>query len=85
MKSDNINLVEMFLAGLEQKSIEIMPSADDIVLISPLRPELPYRGREAVNTFLKRQVFPSFSKLKANIERHLVDENAICTLWWLVE
>ena len=80
-RAQNIKAVEAFLDGLTANSIERMPFARDIVLKSPLDPEHPSIGKEAAFKFLVERVFPKIPVCKATIERHIVEDECVATLW----
>jgi predicted SnoaL-like aldol condensation-catalyzing enzyme len=80
-KQSQIAAVEAFLTGLTRNSVEAMPFADDILLTSPLAPEHPARGRKEVVDFLENQVFPNVPVAAAKVERHIVEGDAVATLW----
>jgi limonene-1,2-epoxide hydrolase len=80
-RNAKISAVEAFLAGLTTNDIAKMPFAPDIVLASPLDPEHPARGRDAVIAFLKKRVFPKVPVRSARVERHIVEGDSVATLW----
>ena len=80
-KQSQIAAVGAFLTGLTKNSVDAMPFADDILLTSPLDPAHPARGPEAVIAFLEDQVFPKVPVASARIERHIVEGDAVATLW----
>ena len=80
-KQSQIAAVEAFLTGLTRNSVEAMPFADDILLTSPLDPAHPAHGRQEVVAFLPNQVFPNVPVAAAKIERHIVEGDAVATLW----
>jgi ketosteroid isomerase-like protein len=73
--------IENFLAGLTSNDIDRMPLADDILLVSPIDPQYPLVGKQAVFDFLKTRVFPKIPVCKAEVERHVVDGDCVGTLW----
>jgi predicted SnoaL-like aldol condensation-catalyzing enzyme len=73
--------IENFLAGLTSNDIDRMPLADDILLVSPIDPQHPLVGKQAVFDFLKTRVFPKIPVCKAEVERHVVDGDCVGTLW----
>ena len=80
-RTEMIKAVEAFLDGLTHKDIRVMPFAPDIVLKSPLDPEHPSVGQEAAFDFLTRRVFARIPVRKAEIERHIVGDDCVATLW----
>jgi predicted SnoaL-like aldol condensation-catalyzing enzyme len=80
-RDESIRPVEAFLKGLGTNNVEIMPLAADIVPTSPLDPDHPAAGREAVVEFLEKRVFPRVPVRKADIERHIVEGDCVATLW----
>jgi predicted SnoaL-like aldol condensation-catalyzing enzyme len=73
--------IENFLAALTSNNVEQMPFADDILLVSPIDPQHPLVGKQAVFDFLKTRVFPKIPVRKAEIERHVIDGDCVGTLW----
>ena len=80
-KQSQIAAVEAFIMGLTRNDVRAMPFADDILLTSPLDPGHPARGRDAVIAFLQKEVFPKVPVASAKIERHIVEGDAVATLW----
>jgi hypothetical protein len=80
-RAQKIKTVEAFLDGLTANSIEGMPFAPDIVLKSPLDPEHPSIGKEAAFKFLVERVFPKIPVCKAVVERQIVEDECVATLW----
>lgn len=76
-----VRAVEAFLEGLVKRSVDGMPFAPDIVLISPLDPANPKRGREQAFEFLKTRVFPKIPVRAATVERHIVEGEYVATRW----
>ena len=80
-REQTIRAIEAFLDGLVKSKSDIMPFDRDIVLISPLDPEHPKKGKEQAIEFLKTRVFPRIPVRGANIERHVVEGEYAATLW----
>jgi limonene-1,2-epoxide hydrolase len=80
-KQSQIAAVEAFLTGLTHNDVRAMPFADDILLTSPLDPSHPARGRDAVIAFLQKEVFPKVPVASAKVEKHIVEGDAVATLW----
>jgi ketosteroid isomerase-like protein len=80
-REQTIRAIEAFLDGLVRSSADTMPFDPDIVLISPLDPEHPKRGKEQAIEFLKTRVFPKIPVRGAKIERHIVEGENAATLW----
>jgi limonene-1,2-epoxide hydrolase len=80
-KQSQIAAVEAFLAGLTRNDVRAMPFADDVLLTSPLDPGNPARGRDQVIAFLQNEVFPKVPVASAKVERHIVEGDAVATLW----
>jgi SnoaL-like domain len=76
-----IQAVEAFLSGLVESDVNKMPFAADVILASPLDPEHPAVGREAVVQFIKTRVFPRIPVRNAKVERHIVEADCVATLW----
>ena len=58
-----------------------MPFDPDIVLISPLDPEHPKKGKEQAIEFLKTHVFPKIPVRAAKVKRHIIEGEYAATLW----
>lgn len=80
-RSEMVEAVEAFLEGLTRNNVEMMPLAPDVVLKSPLDPEHPSVGHEAVSAFLANRVFPRIPVRKAEVERHIIEGDCVATLW----
>ncbi len=77
----NIRAVEAFLSGLVENDVDKMPFAPEVILASPLDPDHPAVGREAVLHFLETRVFPRIPVHAAKVERHIVEGECVATLW----
>ena len=77
---DNTKIVEQLMKGFAKKSTEIMPLDENIVLISPLSSDKPYRGKEQVINFLNN-IFQKIKVKDAVIEKNVTSGNIVCTIW----
>ena len=73
-----VRAVEAFLEGLVKSSVDGMPLAPDVILISPLDPANPKRGREQASNFLNL-IFPKIPVPAATVERHIVEGEYVAT------
>jgi limonene-1,2-epoxide hydrolase len=80
MNIENITIVETFIQGLALKSTDMMPLADNVLLISPLTPDKIIQGKQQVIDFLNG-IFPKFEVVGTKIEKHFTVNNTVCTLW----
>jgi ketosteroid isomerase-like protein len=80
-REDKIRAAEAFLEGLTRNSVAAMPLAPGVVLTSPLDPDHPAVGKEAVVAFLNQRVFPRVPVRQAKVERHIVEGDGVATLW----
>src|SRR5437763_669831 len=79
--NQKIATVQAFLDGLTANSVETMPLADDVVLITPLDRDHPLRGKQAAAEFLRSRVFPKIPVRRVEVERHMIDGDHVATLW----
>ena len=80
---DNTKIVEQLIEGFAKKSTEMMPLDEDIVVISPLSPDKPYRGKEQVTHFFHNLIEKMNIKSTA-IEQHITSGHIVCTLWEII-
>ncbi len=81
MRTLMIENIQKFLDGLTNTSSSWMPLADSAVLITPLAENAYIKGKSAIQKFMNETIFPSYAPDDYEINRHVIDGNAVVTLW----